>query len=370
MNPASDTRTVLTLDAGGTTFAFHAIRGNEDVAEPIVLPSHGDDLHECLKSLVDGFERQRSAVGGTIHAISFAFPGPADYSAGIIGDLQNLPAFRGGVALGPMLANHFGVPTYLNNDGDLFAYGEALSGVLPEINQKLKAAGSPKRFRNLLGLTLGTGFGAGIVHDGRLFLGDNSSAGEIWCTRHKCNRESFAEEGVSIRAVKRVYAQISGVPLGEVPEPNIIAGIIEGRYPGDRTAATEAFRMLGEVAGDAIANAITLVDGLVVLGGGLTGAWPHFLPTVVGELNGNLTSISGRGTIPRMELTAFNLEDGSQLTRFLSGEVQFIRVPGCDYEMPYDPLKRIGVAVSKLGASRAVALGAYAFALDALDCEK
>ena len=35
-------------------------------------------------------------------AISFAFPGPADYPAGIIGDLANLPAFRGGVALGPM----------------------------------------------------------------------------------------------------------------------------------------------------------------------------------------------------------------------------------------------------------------------------
>ena len=52
---------------------------------------------------------------------SFAFPGPADYPAGIIGDLAEYPAFRGGVALGPMLAERFGLPTFINNDGDLFA---------------------------------------------------------------------------------------------------------------------------------------------------------------------------------------------------------------------------------------------------------
>ena len=367
MNPALDSRTVLTLDAGGTTFAFHAIRGNQDVAAPIVLPSHCDDLQACLDTLIEGFQRQQQAVGGTIQAISFAFPGPADYAAGIIGDLQNLPGFRGGVALGPMLTERFGVPTFLNNDGDLFAYGEALAGILPEINRKLEAAGSPKRFKNLLGLTLGTGFGAGIVRDGRLFLGDNSAAGEIWCTRHKVNRESFAEEGVSIRAVKRTYAEIAGLPLKDVPEPRTLAAIIEGRSAGNQNAARQAFRLLGEVAGDAIANAITLVDGLVVLGGGLTGAWPHFMPALVAELNGTLTSISGRGQIPRLELTAFNLQDELQTAQFLQGQTRQIRVPGSHLTLAYDPMKRIGVGVSQLGASRAVALGAYAFALEALD---
>ena len=73
-------------------------------------------------------------------AISFAFPGPADYRNGIIGDLPNFPSFRGGVALGPYLSRKFGLPVFINNDGNLFAYGEALCGALPEINSRLAEA--------------------------------------------------------------------------------------------------------------------------------------------------------------------------------------------------------------------------------------
>jgi glucokinase len=49
---------------------------------------------------------------------------------GIIGDLENLPTFKGGVALGPMLEEIFNIPVFINNDGDLFAYGEAIAGLL------------------------------------------------------------------------------------------------------------------------------------------------------------------------------------------------------------------------------------------------
>ena len=61
-------------------------------------------------------------------AISFAFPGPADYPNGIIGGwLPNFPSFRDGVALGPFLQEKFGVPVFINNGGDLFAYAFALN---------------------------------------------------------------------------------------------------------------------------------------------------------------------------------------------------------------------------------------------------
>ncbi|MFO8098939.1 MAG: ROK family protein, partial [Salinibacter sp.] len=105
-------------------------------------------------------------------AISFAFPGPADYANGIIGDLGNLPAFRGGIALGPMLENHFELPVFINNDGDLFTYGEAISGLLPWVNKQLEQAGSIKKYENLTGVTLGTGFGGGLARRGELVLDD------------------------------------------------------------------------------------------------------------------------------------------------------------------------------------------------------
>ncbi|HJV23911.1 MAG TPA: ROK family protein, partial [Holophagaceae bacterium] len=218
MRFAQDPRTVLTLDAGGTTFTFAALRGGREVMTPFTVPAHGEDLDRCLGQLAQGFERARTEAGAC-EAISFAFPGPADYARGIIGDLGNLPGFRGGVPLGPLLEARFGCPVFLNNDGDLFAYGEALGGFLPEVNAALAAAGSHRRHRNLIGLTLGTGFGGGLVRAGELVLGDNGAAGEVWLLRHRDLRDTSVEEGVSIRAVRRVYAEVAGVDPEGVPEP-------------------------------------------------------------------------------------------------------------------------------------------------------
>lgn len=60
-----------------------------------------DDLDRCLSVLVGGFRKVKDALTEEPVAISFAFPGPADYEHGVIGDLPNFPAFCGGVALGP-----------------------------------------------------------------------------------------------------------------------------------------------------------------------------------------------------------------------------------------------------------------------------
>src|SRR5262249_6245032 len=159
---------------------------------------------------------------------------------------RNLPAYRD-VPLAAMLEDAFGLPTFLNNDGDLFAYGEAASGFLPYVNGLLEKAGSPKRFRNLLGVTLGTGFGGRIVRDGELFTGENSVAAEVWLLRHKLDANANAEEGCSIRAVRRVYAEQAGLCPDDAPEPKVICDIAEGRVEGDREAAREAFRRMGEV---------------------------------------------------------------------------------------------------------------------------
>ncbi len=176
-----DGRTVMTLDAGGTNFVFSAIRGGKEIVEPIVLPSLAHDLSLSLKNISDGFWAVREKLEAIQPvAISFAFPGPADYPRGIVGNLANLPAFRGGVALGPMLQREFGIPVYMNNDGNLFAYGEAIAGFLPYVNGELERAGSAKRLKNLVGFTLGTGIGGGVVVDGRLLIGDNSMGAEVW----------------------------------------------------------------------------------------------------------------------------------------------------------------------------------------------
>jgi glucokinase len=366
MKPNTDKRIVMTLDAGGTNFRFSAMRGNEPVTPTVALPSNGDNLTKCLANIAEGFTRVKKQCPEPPVAISFVFPGPADYPNGIIGDLGNLPGFRGGVALGPMLEGRFGIPTFINNDGDLFVYGEAIAGFLPYVNGLLEKAGSPKRFKNLFGVTLGTGFGGGIVRDGELFIGDNSMAGEVWLLRNKLHPETNAEEGASIRAVRRVYAEKAGILFDQAPEPKDIFDIGTGVKPGNQAAAGEAFRQLGEAVGDAMAQALTLVDGLGVIGGGISGAAPLFLPALVNELNSTYTSPNG-SKFRRLTQVAFNLEDPAQLQQFLQGEKREVTVPGSRKKVQYDPLQRIGVGMSRLGTTEATAIGAYAFALRKLD---
>lgn len=356
----------MTLDAGGTNFRFTAMRGRQPVTETVTLPANGDNLDRCLANIVEGFTRIKKQCPAPPVAISFAFPAPADYPNGVIGDLGNLPGFRGGVALGPMLEHQFGIPTFINNDGDLFVYGEAIAGFLPYVNGLLEKAGSPRRFKNLFGVTLGTGFGGGIVRDGQLFIGDNSMAGEIWLLRNKLAPQTNAEEGASIRAVRRTYAEQAGVPFDQVPEPKVLFDIAQGKAPGNREAAREAFRRLGEVVGDAMAQALTLIDGLAVIGGGVSGSWPLFLPALVDELNGTYTAPNGT-RFRRLVQVAFNLEDPAQREQFVRGQTREITVPGTDRKLRYDPLARIGVGMSRLGTSEAVAIGACAFALQKLD---
>ena len=339
--------------------------GRALLAAPHTLPSFGDDLERSLAQIVEGFAAAHAATGRRAVALSIAFPGPADYRRGIIGDLPNLPGFRGGVPLGPMLAARFGLPAFVNNDGALFAYGEALGGLLPFVNERLAAAGSDRRFRNLLGVTLGTGLGGGMVIDGRLVIGDNAAAGQIWMMRHRDERPRMAEEGASIRAVRRAYAAGAGLALDQVPDPERIAQIALGEAAGDRGAAAEAFRRLGQVAGDAIANALALIDGLVVLGGGLSGAVGLFRAALLDELNGRLEAASG--TVDRLPFRVLDLDDPAGLVALAADEVRELRVPGTERTIAYAPHKRTGIGVTRLGTTAAIALGAYAYALGRID---
>jgi glucokinase len=265
-----------------------------------------------------------------------------------------------------MLQERFGIPTFINNDADMFVYGEAMAGFLPYVNGLLEKVGSTKRYRNLFGVTLGTGFGAGIVRNNQPFLGDNSMAGEIWLLRNKLRPEMGVEDGASIRGLRRAYAEKTGIPFDQVPEPRDIFEIAMGTRPGSQVAAGEAFRQLGEIVGDAMAQALTLVDGLAVIGGGISGAAPLFLPALINEINSSYLDAQG---VPyrRLAQIAFNLEDPAQLQQFLQGEAREITVPGSRKKLRYDPLQRTGVGLSRLGTSEATAIGAYAFALQQLD---
>ncbi len=359
-----DDRIILTLDAGGTNFVFSAIQDGKAIVEDVKLPASAHDFDKCLSNIFKGFHKVKELVGNKIAAISFAFPGPADYQRGILGNLPNFEAFNGNTPLGPLLEAEFDVPVFINNDGNLFAYGEALEGLLPDINSRIKEAGGIKKFRNLIGLTLGTGFGGGIVLDNNLIVGDSSCGAEVHNTLNKFNADWNAEESISTRAIQRVYCEACGIPFSIELMPADIAAIAMGNATGNSEAAKESFRQFGEALGSSIANILTLIDGLVVLGGGITAAWDLFAPAMFNEINRKYYHFTGAAN-ERLSFSVFNLEDEASFNAFANGNIEVVEAGSVKVE--YDAMPRTGVGVSKPGASKSISLGAYAFALHQLN---
>ncbi len=123
-----------------------------------------------------------------------------------------------------------------------------------------------------------------------------------------------------------------------------------------------------EIAGDAMATAVTLVDGLIVIGGGITAARKWIMPSLLNELRSKMHQLNGN-ELNRVQMKVYDLDDETEFREFAKGAQRPLKVYGTDRYVAYDPQKRIGVTISKLGASQAISVGAYAFALSQLDTE-
>ncbi|MBR2129215.1 MAG: ROK family protein, partial [Bacteroidales bacterium] len=69
----------------------------------------------------------------------------------------------------------------------------------------------------------------------------------------------------------------------------------------------------------------------------------------------------------RVQMKVYDLDNEDEFIQFAKGSERKIKIYGSEIEVNYDPQKRIGVAVSKIGANMATSIGAYAFALDQLN---
>lgn len=83
------------------------------------------------------------------------------------------------------------------------------------------------------------------------------------------------------------------------------------------------------------------------------------------ELNSNFYP-SNANKQPRLVQKIFNLDEETDCEDFYKVYSKEISVPGTNRTVSYDPQPRLGIATSRIGASEAIALGAYAFALNKL----
>jgi glucokinase len=100
-----------------------------------------------------------------VTGIGVGVPSVVDCKQGIVYNVANIPSWQE-VHLKEALESEFGVPVAVNNDANCFALGAWRYG-------------EGKGTRDMVGLTIGTGIGAGIIIDGKLYNGVNTGAGEI-----------------------------------------------------------------------------------------------------------------------------------------------------------------------------------------------
>ena len=107
----------------------------------------------------------------------------------------------------------------------------------------------------------------------------------------------------------------------------------------------------------------------IVIGGGITAARKYIMPSLLKELRGKMHTITGE-ELNRVQMKVYDLDNEEEFKEFAKGDQRALKVYGTDRYVAYDPQKRIGVMISKLGASNAISVGAYAFALSQLDAQK
>ena len=126
--------------------------------------------------------------------------------------------------------------------------------------------------------------------------------------------------------------------------PEDIYKIARGKAEGVQEAALESFRSFGRSLGNSIANTLSLFDGIVVLGGGITAAWDLFAPLMFEEIDRQYVDLWGNPS-PRLSYKVYNLEDEAAYEEFAGGKEKELVVPGSGRKVLYDAYPRTGVGL-------------------------
>jgi glucokinase len=176
--------TIIGIDLGGTKVSIGKVQENRIVQHTSTQITTQGEQDQILSEIISAVE---NVFDQSVAGIGIGVPSVIDVERGIVYNVQNIPSWKE-VPLKDILEKRFQRPTCVNNDANCFAVGE-------------KHFGKAKSFKNLVGVTLGTGLGAGIIIDNKLYSGPNCGAGEFGSISYKdqiieyyCSGQFFIEE--------------------------------------------------------------------------------------------------------------------------------------------------------------------------------
>ena len=271
-------RKFLGIDIGGTNLRGKIISENGDMLGEKKTRSDAhmgiSPLMENLAGFIKGF------AGEEISAIGIGIPGTVDRRNGMLVQAPNIANTKD-FPFTSDLSDRIGTetPVFIENDASCAALGEY-------------RAGAGRGSNSMVMITLGTGFGGGMVLDGKLWSGEDGFAGEVGhmtidpsgpgCA---CGARGCIETYVSQVAIKRIVREhpklrekLAGTEESAIPER-----LAELAHEKDQ-AAIGVWNDFGANLGVGISILVNVLDvKTVVVGGGLSGAWPLFIGKTLEE---------------------------------------------------------------------------------------
>jgi glucokinase len=262
-------RTIVAVDIGGTQLRAAAYKQNQiqPFAQKRVKTnaSEPNAFGRLVKLIEDIWPKNEK-----VDAIGVSSPGPVDPHAGIIMITPNIKEWRD-FPITAKLTEHFGIPSFLDNDANLAGLAEWKFG-------------AGRGHHNVLYLTVSTGVGGGVIIDDRLLQGHHGLAAELGHTTVQadgalcgCGQRGHLESYSSGTGIERFVADQLRAGRESVLHPNkknSAHDISEAAEQGD-ALSIEAYAIAGKYLGIGVANFLHAFDpSIVIFGGGVSQSGP------------------------------------------------------------------------------------------------
>ena len=286
-------RWIAGVDLGGTNIVVGLVpfEGGEVRAlhtQP-TLPQRGPTfvvrrIVEMVETSIAKLMEEEGVTREAVVGVGMGSPGPLDRATGVVINTPNL-GWRN-FPLRDLVANALHLPATLDNDANCATYGEWWLGAGRDVD-------------TLVGFTLGTGIGGGIVLNGEIYHGVSDAAGEIGhmtidSTGRRCNcgnygcLEAYASgPAIAARAVEgietgaeTVLVELVNGRLEAITAATVYEGVVlEDAY------ADEVMKDTAKFLGVGIANIINILNpAMVVISGGVTRAGSHLFDPLRAEV--------------------------------------------------------------------------------------
>ncbi|MBL4677930.1 MAG: ROK family protein [Mucilaginibacter sp.] len=244
---------IIGIDLGATNVRGAIVNSgtlSDIVGSPIQSQGSESDVLDDICAIIDTLLSQQQAT-----AIGIGVPSMVDVKEGIVYDVQNIPSWKE-VHLKRFLEDKYNMPVCVNNDANCFAIGEYYYG---------KGQG----YDSMVGLTQGTGLGAGVIVNRHLYSGRNCGAGEFGLLPYMDSVLDFYAGGSFFTLTK-------GINGKEVYQKAL----------ENDAQALEMYAEYGHHVGYAIKSVMYTYDPeLIVLGGSASKGYPFFEKTMWQEIN-------------------------------------------------------------------------------------